>query len=97
MYGTTMVKEKIDYFSHAVESVNNYKAYTNFPFLLCEASLVARLLQEGLSWKQIKGQVIDASQESRRVGSVAPVENRILTNSLLLTACCLFVNFLEVL
>ena len=76
MYGTTMVKEKIDYFSHAVESVNNYKAYTNFPFLLCEVSLVARLLQEGLSWKQIKGQVIDASQESLRVGSVAPVENR---------------------
>ncbi len=73
---STMFKEKIDYFSHTVESVDNYKAYTNFPFLLCEASLVARLIQEGLSWKQIKGQVIDASQERLGIGSVAPVEDR---------------------
>jgi Putative inner membrane protein (DUF1819) len=72
MYGTTIVKENIDYFSHAVESVNNYKAYTNFPFLLCEASLVAQLLQEGLSWKQIKGQVIDSSFAQRSAG----MENR---------------------
>lgn len=76
MYGTTMVKEKVDYFNHAVESIDNYKAYTNFPFLICEASLVARLLQEGLSWKQIKGQVIDASQERIRVGTAVPLENR---------------------
>lgn len=76
MHGTTMVKEKVDYFSYAVESVDNYKAYTNFPFLLCEASLVARLLQQGLSWKQIKGQVIDASQEILRVGTAVPLENR---------------------
>jgi hypothetical protein len=46
--------------------VNNYKAYTNFPFLLCEASLVAQLLQEGISWQQIKGQFVDASPETLR-------------------------------
>jgi Putative inner membrane protein (DUF1819) len=63
MHGTTIVKEKIDYFSHIVESVNNYKAYTNFPFLLCEASLVAQLLQQGLSLQHVKRQFLDSSPE----------------------------------
>ncbi len=70
MYSTIIVQPKIDYTTHLVESVNNYKAYTNFPFLLCEASLVAQLLQEGLSWKQIKGQVVDAPPEMLPVGAL---------------------------
>ncbi|GEM_PF-457748 len=66
MYGTTIFQPQSDYSSHLIESVSNYKASTNFPFLLCEASLVARLIQEGLSWQQIKGQVVDVSQEMLR-------------------------------
>jgi hypothetical protein len=72
MYSTIIVQPKIDYTTHIVESVNNYKAYTNFPFLLCEASLVAQLLQEGLSWQQIKGQVVDDPPERLPIGAASP-------------------------
>jgi Putative inner membrane protein (DUF1819) len=76
MYGTTIVQPQSDYSSHLIESVSNYKASTNFPFLLCEVSLVARLLQEGLSLPQIKGQFVDYPQETLPVGAVFPADNR---------------------
>jgi Putative inner membrane protein (DUF1819) len=64
MYSMTIVRKQTEYSSCIVESVSSYKAHTNFPFLLSEATSIAQLLSQGLSLAQIKAQVIDPQQET---------------------------------
>lgn len=60
----TIVRKQTEYSSYIIESVSSYKAHTNFPFLLSEATSIAQLLHRGLSLGQIKAQVIDPLQET---------------------------------
>jgi Putative inner membrane protein (DUF1819) len=64
MYSMTIVRKQTEYPSYIIESVGSYKAHTNFPFLLSEATSIAQLLHQGLSLAQIKAQVIDSQPET---------------------------------
>jgi Putative inner membrane protein (DUF1819) len=64
MYSMTIVRKQTEYSSYMIESGSRYKAHTNFPFLLSEATSIAQLLGRGISLAQIKAQVIDPSQET---------------------------------
>jgi hypothetical protein len=64
MYSMTIVRKQTEYPSYIIESVGSYKAHTNFPFLLSEATSISQLLHQGLSIAQIKAQVIDPPLET---------------------------------
>jgi Putative inner membrane protein (DUF1819) len=82
-YSNIIVHQKPRYFGHittSIESIDNYKSYTNFPFLLREVSLVAQLLGEGFSFEQIKLQIIDQDilqirSKASRKGALRTVEH----------------------
>jgi hypothetical protein len=59
-----IVQKQTEYSSYMIESLSSYKAHTNFPFLLSEATSISRLLNRGLSLWQIKAQVVDPSPET---------------------------------
>ena len=64
MYSMTIVRKQTEYSSYIIESGSSYKAHTNFPFLLSEATSIAQLLGRGISLAQIKAKVIDPPPET---------------------------------
>ena len=64
MYSMTIVRKQTEYSSYIIESGSNYKAHTNFPFLLSEATSIAQLLGRGISLAQIRAKVIDPPPET---------------------------------
>jgi Putative inner membrane protein (DUF1819) len=82
-YSNIIVRQKPRDFGHittSIESIDNYKSHTNFPFLLREVSLVAQLLSEGFSFEQIKLQIIDQDilqirSKSSRKGALRTIEH----------------------
>jgi hypothetical protein len=72
----TIVRKQTEYSSYIIESVSSYKAHTNFPFLLSEATSIAQLLHQGLSLSQIKAQVIDPTQETLREGDILQIRSK---------------------
>ena len=64
MYSMTIVWKQTEYSSYMIESGSSYKAYTNFPFLLSEATSIAQLLGRGISLAQIKAKFIDPPPET---------------------------------
>ena len=65
MYSMTIVRKQTEYSSYIIESGSSYKAHTNFPFLLSEATSIAQLLGRGISLAQVKAKVIDPLQEAQ--------------------------------
>jgi Putative inner membrane protein (DUF1819) len=82
-YSNIIVHQKPRHFSHittSIESIDNYKSYTNFPFLLREISLVAQLLDEGFSFEQIRLQITDQDilqirSKASRKGALRTIEH----------------------
>ena len=64
MYSMTIVRKQTEYSSYIIESGSSYKAHTNFPFLLSEATSIAQLLGRGISLAQIKAKVINPPSET---------------------------------
>ncbi len=60
----TIVRKQTEYSRYIIESGSSYKAHTNFPFLLSEATSIAQLLERGISLAQIKAKVINPSSET---------------------------------
>ena len=60
----TIVRKQTEYSSYIIESGSSYKAHTNFPFLLSEATSIAQLLGRGISLAQVKAKVIDPPPET---------------------------------
>ncbi len=60
----TIVRKQTEYSSYIIESGSSYKAHTNFPFLLSEATSIAQLLERGISLAQIKAKVINPPLET---------------------------------
>jgi hypothetical protein len=59
MHSMTIVRKQTEYSSYIIELGSSYKAHTNFPFLLSEATSIAQLLDRGISLAQIKAKVIN--------------------------------------
>jgi Putative inner membrane protein (DUF1819) len=64
MYSMTIVRKQTEYSSYIIESGSSYKAHTNFPFLLSEATSIAQLLERGISLAQVKAKIIDPPSET---------------------------------